>query len=268
MTQMNNAEKVQTQYADDKNLSIRMRLHADYSTNKKGLFPWLFENYKFSENFRILELGAGNGGQWENRISTLPENCSLILSDYSEGMVKVLWEKYSSHPNFIAQKVDIQSIPFPDECFDVVIANHMLYHVPDLNLALSEVRRVLKPNGIFYSSTNGNGGMRTFLQNTFRRFDTETDLFNGTLAFTLENGCEILSQHFENVQRIDYEDSLHITNTQDLINWLKSTITLSARITEAKIDELYGYFEDIRINQGAIDIPKEAGLFISAKQAR
>ena len=42
--------------------------------------------------------------------------------------------------------LDLQALPFPEACFDAVIANHMLYHVPDRPRALAEVQRVLKPH--------------------------------------------------------------------------------------------------------------------------
>jgi ubiquinone/menaquinone biosynthesis C-methylase UbiE len=45
-------------------------------------------------------------------------------------------------------KMDIQQIPFPDDSWDMVIANHVLEHVENDALAMSEVWRVLKPNGI------------------------------------------------------------------------------------------------------------------------
>ena len=161
MSTMDKIENVKEQYKDDNNLSIRIKLHAKHSTNKQGFIPWLFEKYKFSNGYRILELGCGNGEQWQNRIQQLPADCILVLSDFSEGMVKNVWEKYSNHKNLLAQNIDIQNIPFPDNSFDVVIANHMLYHVPDLLKALSEVKRILKSGGKFYAATNGNGGMQT-----------------------------------------------------------------------------------------------------------
>ncbi len=261
MSEMNKVENVKEQYKDDSNLSKRSNLHAKHSTNKQGFFPWLFEQYKFPKGCRILELGCGNGLQWQQRISKLPEDCTLVLSDFSEGMVKILWEKYSEQKNVLAQKIDIQSIPFPDNCFDVIIANHMLYHVPDLQKALSEVRRVLKSGGKFYAATNGNGGMRPFLQAAFKHINPMQNLFTKELSFSLQNGEEILKQYFQEVQRCDYEDSLSITETQDLMEWLKSTITLGS-YTESNLNGLYDYFEHIRLKHGAINIPKEAGLFI------
>jgi ubiquinone/menaquinone biosynthesis C-methylase UbiE len=51
-------------------------------------------------------------------------------------MVRIVWDRYQDNANMLPAKIDIQNIPFPDNCFDVVIANYMLYHVPDLDAAL------------------------------------------------------------------------------------------------------------------------------------
>jgi len=62
MSTMDKIENVKQQYSNDKNLSVRTKLHLKHSTNKQGFVPWLFDKYEFSENCRILELGCGNGG--------------------------------------------------------------------------------------------------------------------------------------------------------------------------------------------------------------
>lgn len=264
MSIINKIENVKEQYSDDRNLSIRIKLHAKHSTNKQGFFPWLFDKYQFFNNCRILELGCGNGKQWETKINDLPNNCSLILSDFSNSMVDIVREKYSIHKAISFQQIDIQNILFPDETFDFVIANHMLYHIPDLSKALSEVKRVLKTGGIFYSTTNGNGGMYPFLHNALKLFNPNTKAFTQKLSFNLQNGSEILSRYFSDVRRIDYKDSLSITETQDLIDWINSTISMT-KCSEKDIDGLFDYFEDIRKRDGAINISKEDGLFISMK---
>lgn len=176
----------------------------------------------------------------------------------------MVWEKYSCHKNVLAQKIDIQNIPFPDNCYDVVIANHMLYHVPDLPKAISEVHRVLRSDGKFYTATNGNGGMRTYLHNVRKFIDPNTPSLSDGYSFSLQNGTEILSKYFFDVQSYHYEDSLHITETQDLIEWMRSTVAIS-NYSDSDLDKLYDYFENIRIKHGAIDIPKESGLFVSIK---
>ncbi|MDR1629761.1 MAG: class I SAM-dependent methyltransferase [Oscillospiraceae bacterium] len=264
MPVMNKPENVKEQYANDKNLAARIALHTKHSTNKQGFVPWLFEQYDFSENDHVLELGCGNGAQWEERISALPNGCKLILSDFSDGMVEAVKNKYSQHGNVSFEKIDIQAIPHPDESFHAVIANHMLYHIKNLPKALSEVKRVLKPGGRFYSTTNGNGGMRPFLHNALKHFHPETTAFTQEWIFSLQNGEPLLKQYFSDVKRYDYEDSLSVTKTQDLIDWLHSTVSI-ASFSEKDIIGLFDYFEEIRNRDGAINIPQESGLFISVK---
>jgi ubiquinone/menaquinone biosynthesis C-methylase UbiE len=140
----------------------------------------------------------------------------------------------------------------------------MLYHVPDLSKALSEVKRVLKTGGNFYSSTISNEGMQPFLHEAFKHFNPDTTAFTQKFTFNLCNGFDLLSEYFSNVKRVDYEDSLAITETQDLIDWIKSVSTLES-YTEQNFDDLFNYFETIRKKDGAINIPKESGLFISTK---
>lgn len=261
---INTTENVEKQYTSSDNLSVRIKLHNEYSTNKEGLVPFLFRHYQFQEGYHILELGCGTGMQWENRIEELPKNCTLILSDFSEGMVEVVKEKYQAYSNVIAQRINIQEIPYPDESFDVVIANHMLYHVPDLKQAFQEMNRVLKKDGILYASTNGNGGLRSYLQEAVKQFHPTTNAYSSLYAFSLQNGEELLKPYFKEIKRIDYPDSLAITNTEDLINWMKSTTSISD-IREEDYQGLFDYFEEIRLAEGVIDIPKEAGLFIARK---
>jgi ubiquinone/menaquinone biosynthesis C-methylase UbiE len=50
---------------------------------------------------------------------------------------------------FKHEVVDIQLVPYADATFDAVIANHMLYHVPDLKKGMSEMRRILKELCVF-----------------------------------------------------------------------------------------------------------------------
>lgn len=185
----------------------------------------------------------------------------MLLSDYSDGMVSAVKEKFSQFNNAAFEQIDIQNIAYDDESFDIIIANHMLYHIPDLEKALSEIKRVLKTNGYFYATTNGNGGMRTFLHKAMKQFEPDTKAFTQEWSFSLQNGAEILQRYFSSVERIDYKDSLAITETQDLIDWLKSTVSI-ASYSDENIDKLYDYFEEIRMKNGTINIEKECGLFI------
>lgn len=265
MSRMSKADYVEKQYADDTNLSIRLTLHKKYSTNVYEFSSWLFDQYEFFEGCKILELGCGTGRIWENKIESLPIGATLILSDYSKGMLDGVKEQFSKYSNLSFQEIDIQNIPFADNSFDIVLANHMLYHVPDLSKALSEVHRVLKKGGVFYASTNSSKGMPEYLHNALKDFNPDLDAFqSNTYSFSLEGGTDLLKQFFTSVKLLERADSLKITETQDLINWIESTISIT-QVPKDATTGLYDYFENIRLSEGSINIPKRAGVFISTK---
>lgn len=57
----------------------------------------------------------------------------------------IMADLYPNHPDI--QKIDATQIPYPDATFHVVIANHILEHIPEYHLALQEFFRVLHPGG-------------------------------------------------------------------------------------------------------------------------
>ena len=261
MAQLNADGQVKEQYADGKNLSTRAGLHAKYSTNPMGLTNWLFNQYRFEPGGRILELGCGTGSQWEGWLEELPEGCSLILSDFSPGMVETVRAVYGGMPGVKAELIDIQQIPYPDGSFDTAIANFMLYHVPDLPRAIGEVRRVLKPGGRFYAATNGNGGLMGFMREAMERCGLDPSVFARGFSFSLQNGGGLLEPYFAAVERRDYPDALAVTGTADLVDWVRSTGGMTG-YTEGELDKLSAYFEGLRRRDGVIYIPKECGMFV------
>ena len=264
MPKLNETVYVAVQYADAGNLTVRTGLHHKHSTNRQGFFPWLWEQYAFREGDRILELGCGAGAQWEGRAGSLPARCSLTLSDFSPGMVEAARQNFGHFSHVAFERIDIQRIPHPDCSFDAVIANHMLYHVPDLSAAIAEVHRVLRPGGRFYAATNGDGGMYPFLRGAILCVDPAATAFADRLPFSLQNGGKMLRRRFPLVRRVDYADSLAVTDTADLVAWVRSNIS-AAHYTDGDFEALYAILEAIRLRDGAIRIDKEVGLFIAQK---
>ncbi len=82
---------------------------------------------------------------------------------------------------------DSAEISYQAEIFDVIVANHMLYHVSDIDKTLLEIRRVLKNGGRFYASTMGNANMKE-LHEIIVEFDDRIVPPNQVLtSFSLEN---------------------------------------------------------------------------------
>ncbi len=256
-----NKAKVAKQYEESNNLSQRISLHEKYSTNPYGLSNWLFDQYSFSDGDNILELGCGTGGQWKGRI---PENAKLVLTDFSEGMIKEVKGKYKEHSNIIARKADIQNISFEDSHFDIAIANFMLYHVPDLERALAEVVRVLKPGGKFYTATCGNNHLIE-VNRWFNEYNPEYDIFNSSkLSFTLQNGVEQLKRYFTDVQMKEYADALEINDVDDLVNYIL-TFNDMVNIGKNELSDIREHLITKQNKDGIIHLSKQIGIFIAKK---
>lgn len=261
LVQLSNEEtNIIEQYKNAKNLNDRISLHEKYSTNKQGWFNWLFNQIDFSRVYRLLELGCGNGKLWqENNIDL--RNREIFLSDISEGMVEEVRNKLGSDFNCIV--ADAEKIPFKDSYFDSIIANHVLFYLNDLNLGLKEISRVLRPNGILYCSTYGKNHMKEITE-IVQSFDSRINLSNYSLydIFGLENGESILSKYFSNIQRMDYRDSLEITESKPLIDYIMSCHGNQNEILGPRLNEFKEYIEELLKNSGKIVVTKQAVLFI------
>ena len=265
LVQLSNEEtNIIEQYKNAKNLNDRISLHEKYSANKQGWFNWLFNQIDFSKVNRLLELGCGNGKLWqENKIDL--RNREIFLSDISEGMVEEVRNKLGSDFNCIV--ADAEKIPFKDSYFDSIIANHVLFYLNDLNLGLKEIDRVLKSDGILYCSTYGKNHMKEITE-IVQNFDSRISLSNQSLydIFGLENGEDILSKYFSNIQRMDYQDSLAITESKPLIDYIMSCHGNQNEILGPRLNEFKEYIEELLENNGKIVVTKEAGLFVCRKR--
>jgi len=258
---VNDPEYIKKQYANADNLNARIRLHEEFSTNKQGLQPWLFEQMSIAPGMRVLELGCGPGNLWRENLARIPQDVEIVLSDFSEGMLAQAQAALAKTvPHFEFKVVDAQEIPFDDDSFDVVIANHMLYHVPDRPKAFAEVRRVLKPAGRFYASTLGMNAMKE-LHELMGRFDD--NLFSwgksAAAAFCLENGMEQLNPYFDQVSMRRYDDDLLVTDAEMLLAYI-----LSGRLTmdEAERARLEAFVrQQVAASPQGFFITKESGVF-------
>lgn len=253
------------QYRDSSNLDARAAIHQRFSTNPYGWFNWVFDVLtKLPNNARILELGCGPGYLWKECAQQIPAAWNITLSDFSSGMVDAAWRNLVvTGRNFKFEQVDAQSIPYPDETFDAVIANHMLYHVPDRKKALSEIKRVLKADGCLFAATNGD---RTFqeVRAWLSHATNKDDLPRFIQPFMLENGLSQLQEFFAKVELSRYDDNLRVIEVEPIMAYIRSGIrAVDFSETElAKIeDELTSQLE----RDGEIFITKDSGLFLAQK---
>jgi ubiquinone/menaquinone biosynthesis C-methylase UbiE len=259
MIKVNNSEEVKKQYANSGNLSTRISIHEKYSVNQQGFGNWIFSNYRIEPGMKVLELGCGTGDMWKGQGELIKRCGTIVLSDFSEGMVATAKEIVGEFGNVEYRVIDIQDIPYGDGEFDIVIANMMLYHVPDLKKGLSEVRRVLKKGGMFYCATYGEHGIVEYLATLLGRYGVEDKI---NKVFTLQNGEELLEEFFGKVEKREYIDSLAVTDVDDMVEYIYSlsSMTTLAEVPKAEIrDILIKHMQN-----GVLNVPKEYGMFLAS----
>jgi ubiquinone/menaquinone biosynthesis C-methylase UbiE len=253
------------QYRDSSNLDARVVIHQRFSTNPYGWFKWVFDTLlKLPEHAKILELGCGHGLLWKENRDRIPTGWNITLSDLSSGMLDAAWRNLVvSGRAFQFNEIDAQSIPFEDETFDAVLANHMLYHVPDRPKAIAEIKRVLKPGGHLIATTVGENHMKEMMD-WLRQVHISKVWESFANPFTLENGLEQLKPYFSQIVLSHYEDNLLVTEVEPIIAYLRSSI----RASELSEDELMNLQHDLEKElkeNGNIFITKDSGLFEAVK---
>lgn len=263
---------LKTQYSDSSNLDARIAVHVRFSSNRTGWFRWYFDQMsQMSPDVRVLDVGCGPARLWSGQFQRVPAGWQITLADLSPGMIgqakaNLTKAGADADPRFTFRTVDAQTLPFEDETFDAVLANHMLYHVPDIPRALAEIRRVLRPAGRLYAATNGDGHMAE-LNELVAPFASSEALPPGPeRRFGLENGEEQLARWFVRIERRDYPDSLEITEAGPLVAYALSTSgMLWMPEGEPSAEELTRHFEALLARDGVIHIGKSTGLFIAVK---
>jgi len=253
---------LKSQYLNATNITARIQLHRDFSQNRQGWFPWIYQNCQIKPSMNILELGCGNGALWAENLKKLPSSITITLSDISEGMLRDARRNIGQEDSrFLFQCFDCHQIPFPPQSFDLVIANHLLFYCQDISQVCQEIARVLKPKGRFLCSTYGTKHMKE-ISNLVQEFDSRIVLAADNLYehFGLENGKNILEKHFSSVECIKFKDEIFLDQPEPLIQYI-----LSCHGNQNQI--LLDRYKDFRIfvekkTRKGFHITKDAGIFL------
>ena len=189
-------------------------------------------------------------------------NRDFYLTDLSRGMVEDT-KKRLNNVDMNYMVVDCEQIPFKDQFFDCIIANHMLFYLKNRDHGLQEIKRVLKTNGTFYCTTYSQKHMKE-LNNLVQEYDPRIKLSNLNLyeQFGLENGHEILSDYFNRVEMKVYQDELIVNEVNPLVNYVLSCHGNQNEIIGKNVEQFKTFIENKMKITGSIKITKEACLFI------
>jgi SAM-dependent methyltransferase len=154
------------------------------------------------------------------------------------------------------------------------MARHMLYHVPDIERAVAEAARVLRPGGHFLATTNGANTMPEYLalrDKTAAHFPFIGRPDNLTCRFCLENAPAFLEPHFARVEVHTLPGMLHFPTAQPFMDYFASARALSMppghtdAQWQAVLDFVRAEAEAIIAEQGRFDVTKITGAVVGVK---
>ena len=262
---LTNIEKsLKSQYQNATNISARISLHTQFSKNKQGWFPWIYEQCQLMPGMQVLELGCGDGALWTSNQEKLPQKINILLSDISEGMLRDARRNIGQDSRFTFQDIDCRQIPCAPESFDLVIANHVLFYCQDLDQVFTQITRVLKPGGRFLCSTYGPSHMKE-ISSLVQEFDSRITLSMERLYehFGLQCGEALLSPYFASVECRRYEDSIELNTPEPLISYILSCHGNQNQLLLNRYAEFHAFVE--KKTRKGFHISKDAGIFVCCK---
>jgi SAM-dependent methyltransferase len=175
---------VREEYASERRLAVRKAAHR-FGEGPSAV-EIAFEAVAQASPLRVLEVGCGEGELAERIAREL--SCELVAIDQSERMIELTRAR-----DVDARVGDVRALPFDAGVFDCAVAAWMLYHVREIDQAISELARVLRPRGRLVAVTNGPEHLRELADLLAVELPAKT--------FAGENGEELLRRRFDRVER-------------------------------------------------------------------
>ncbi|HEY3542611.1 MAG TPA: class I SAM-dependent methyltransferase [Gaiellaceae bacterium] len=191
----NDPELVRREYADETGLNERFSIWA----RRTGPQPQdvAFDELLAAAPRRVLDAGCGRGDFAERLASA---GLDVVGLDQSERMIELTRAR-----GIEAVVGDIARLPFPEASFDAACANHVLYHLPDVDRGLAELARVLRPGARLVATTNAVGSLHEMWDLVGRNLSDRWEIF------MRETGEAMLRRHFAAVRMIPLDGTVDLT---------------------------------------------------------
>ncbi|EPK7358573.1 class I SAM-dependent methyltransferase [Kluyvera intermedia] len=134
---------VKSQFSGQATAYLQSSVHAQ-GADLRRLSEWLADD----NSAELLDVGCGAG---HASFTAAPLVAAVTAYDLSEGMLAVVSQEAEKRgfSNIRCAQGPAEVLPFADNSFDIVISRYSAHHWHDIQAALMEIRRVLKPGGRF-----------------------------------------------------------------------------------------------------------------------
>lgn len=185
-------------------------------------FPnWVLDRLSLDGVGTALDAGCGWGRFSVQLLRRLPPGSQLVCTDLYDGMVARARSVLAAEGLAASYVVsDLAGLPFDDDRFDLVLANHVLYHVADVPHAVRELARVLaQAGGRLVATTNSDAVPVPLLEIHLAVLDElrVPSPPEEPSSFNLENGRDILADVFTDVDVHIYRDTIYYDDAEALL---------------------------------------------------
>ena len=251
-------------YADSRHLATRRDIY-QYRTTEASFGGWALSHLPHDLG-RVLDVGCGPGA-WMAMLAERHTSRALVGIDLSHGMLKEV-----DVPRALRCVADAENLPLGDGYFDTTLCIHMLYHVPDVDKAIGELRRVTGPEGVVLVATNGgdhmSGFRRTFDEVVEAMTKQPSQILTSMRRFRMEEGEGMLAKHFGSVSRDDFQTELEVPEPQPVIDYMESVRAFHEQKLPEDIsweEAMSGFGDRVRqiiAREGVFRSPVHAGVYV------
>jgi len=229
-------------FIDSSNLSAEIKL-IDQLASDKNWYEWVFERLEFKNGDHVLELGCGEGALWYKNKSRMPQSLNVTLTEVTDELLNCAKQNLlRKYPHFKYEVTKLKKLAFPDNSFDVVVANHVLFFSKNVDVILTEINRILKKGGRFYCSTIDEEHMKE-IEVLLKNYNKNINLGKSEKLknFGYGKAKALLEAQFMQVRCEHYDDELTIQCTDDLLNYIYSIPGQILTIASNKKKEFESY---------------------------
>ncbi|HEY6429607.1 MAG TPA: class I SAM-dependent methyltransferase [Acidimicrobiales bacterium] len=259
------ATLTEVSYRTGKFLADRQQIYRFAVRRAETMPQWLFGLLGGVDALRepIIDVGAGNG----TYLLPLAHRRAIGL-DLSRGMLLGIRQAGFEGPLVVA---DAQALPVATASVGTAMANHMLYHVPDVRAAVRELRRVIRPGGVLVAITNAADHMAELVairnaaiaELTGRPATRQS----AVARFNLDNAAGPLFASFESAELHHRRGELEVPAAEPVVRYLASGVGLASFLPEGvEFDRMLEVAERMvqqRIAQeGLFRVTTHAGAFV------
>jgi len=212
-----NAAWLHEQYSDTSRLNARIEAHQRFSERSDSYVAWVVDGLALRPGDLVIDAGCGYGAYFEE---LRRRGARIVGIDRSVAMVrKAPAPQRDESPSGLGVG-DLQALPIADRSADRVLANHVLFHVPDVALALREIRRVLRSGGRAVLTANAWDSQATLVELHRRAAQAAGYSLRPrrALRFT-ERDQPLVSSVFPDLRLDSWDDAFRFPTVEDALRY-------------------------------------------------